>query len=58
MRNLRYLIQHQFGIIKQNFSEIRPEIFLENGILVMSCHAILGRKSPDIQMLLECRLFK
>ena len=33
-----------------------PSIFLENGVLVTSCHSIWGRKSANIQMLLECTL--
>ena len=32
--------------------------FWENGVLVTSCHAILGRNSAKIQMLLECRISK
>ena len=32
--------------------------FWENSVLVTSCHAIFGRKSANIQMLLECRLLK
>ena len=28
----------------------------ENGVLVTSCRAILGRKSANVQMLLECRI--
>ena len=35
-----------------------PKGFWENGVLVTSCHTILGRKTADIQWLLECRVLK
>ena len=32
--------------------------FWENTVLVTSCYAILGKKTANIQMLLECRMLK
>ena len=53
MLKLRYLIQHQFGVLSQNFGEICQLFYLENGVLVILCHAILDRKTTNLIGTLE-----